>query len=104
MPRPTKTLSVGSRVKYDFGVIEVTATVIEDRGNIGMGGRRLLRVRFDDFPDTSEPYEIEAPESELTAITSKPRSARNPSRRRKKSAVPKAVSRSGKAVRRRIRP
>jgi hypothetical protein len=52
--------SVGSRVKFVFGLDEVTATVIEDRGNIGIGGRRLLRVRVD-ISDTSEPIELEIP-------------------------------------------
>lgn len=38
---------VGSRVRFVFGLGEVTGIVIEDRGNLGGGGRRLLRVRFE---------------------------------------------------------
>lgn len=34
------------------------ATVIEDRGPIGVGGRQLLRVRLD-IEDTAEPIEFE---------------------------------------------
>jgi len=33
--KSTLKLSVGSRVKFVFGGDEVTATVIEDRGNVG---------------------------------------------------------------------
>ncbi len=61
-----KTLRVGSRVKLDFGGSEVTGVVIEDRGPLGVGGRRLLRVRFD-LSDVAEPLEGEFPESALRA-------------------------------------
>lgn len=59
-----KTLRVGSRVKLDFAGREVTGTVIEDRGPLGVGGRRLLRVRLE-WSGVAEPIEIEIPESEL---------------------------------------
>lgn len=67
--RTSKTLAlrVGSKVRLVFGVHEVTATVIEDRGNLGVGGRRLLRIRLD-IPDTSEPIELEMPADELKAV------------------------------------
>jgi hypothetical protein len=55
---------VGSKVTLIFGLDEVTATVIEDRGNIGVGGRRLIRVRLD-IPDTSEPIELEIPAEDV---------------------------------------
>ena len=61
-----KTLRVGSRVKLDFGGREVTGVVIEDRGRLGVGGRRLLRVRLD-WSEVAEPIEGEFPESELRA-------------------------------------
>lgn len=60
-------LCVGSRVKLVFGVEEVTATVIEDRGNVGHQGRRLLRVQLD-FEGVAEPIELEIPEAEVTPI------------------------------------
>jgi hypothetical protein len=63
---PTK-LSVGSRVKFVFGVDEVTATVIEDRGNVGYKGRRLLRVRLD-IDDVAEPIELEIPEVDVKPV------------------------------------
>lgn len=63
---PSK-LSVGSRVKFVFGVDEVTATVIEDRGNVGYNGRRLLRVRLD-MDDVAEPIELEIPEADVSPV------------------------------------
>jgi hypothetical protein len=47
-----------------FAGREVVATVIEDRGPVGMKGRRLLRVRLD-VGDTSEPLEIEIPAADV---------------------------------------
>lgn len=62
-----RTVRVGARVKLVFGVAQVTATVIEDRGNLAVGGRRLWRVRLD-MPDTNEPFELEVPASDLEII------------------------------------
>lgn len=50
--------AVGSRVKFVFGAAQVTGTVIEDRGNLGVGGRRLLRVRFE-IEGAGEPFVTE---------------------------------------------
>jgi hypothetical protein len=52
--------AVGSKVKFVFGLAEVTGIVIEDRGNLGVGGRRLLRVRFQ-IEGAGEPFETEIP-------------------------------------------
>lgn len=57
--RSTK-LNVGSRVKLMFAGREVFATVVEDRGPVGLNGRWLLRVRLE-FQGTSEPIELEVP-------------------------------------------
>lgn len=65
--RSNSTPLVGSRVKLRFGVNDVTATVIEDRGNIGVGGRRLLRVRLE-IPSTNEPIELEVPAEDVKAV------------------------------------
>ncbi|HZU81871.1 MAG TPA: hypothetical protein VE987_03095 [Polyangiaceae bacterium] len=40
------------------------ATVIEDRGNIGVGGRRLLRVRVE-LTGGAEPLEFEVPAADV---------------------------------------
>lgn len=59
------TISVGQRVKFRFGGYDVSGRVIEDRGNIGVSGRRLLRVRF---PFDTEILEIELPAEELKLV------------------------------------
>lgn len=61
-----KALKVGSRVTLDFGGREVEGVVIEDRGPLGVGGRRLLRVRLE-ARDVAEPIELELPKSKLKA-------------------------------------
>lgn len=65
-------LTVGSRVSLTFGAREVIGTVVRDRGNVGMGGRRMLLVRLDweqpprlDWEEAPEPIELEMPEAEL---------------------------------------
>jgi len=49
---------VGDKVKFQFGVGIVNATILEDRGEIGVGGRRLYRVFVPRDPD---PMEFEVP-------------------------------------------
>lgn len=56
--------AVGSKVKFIFGLSEVTGTVIEDRGELGVGGRRLLRVRFE-IEGAGEPFETEIPAEDV---------------------------------------
>ena len=65
--KPRDPFPIGSKVRLTFGVDEVTAVVIEDRGNLGVGGRRLLRVRLD-IADTSEPIELEIRAEKLTPV------------------------------------
>lgn len=60
-----KTLRVGTRVSLRFGRRSVRGTIIEDRGPLGVGGRRLWRVRLQ-MSDVSEPIEVEVPESDLS--------------------------------------
>ena len=44
---------VGDRVRIPFGTETIEATVVEDRGNLGAGGKRIYGVRFrvDDVSD-----------------------------------------------------
>jgi hypothetical protein len=37
---------VGDRVTFKYGTSRLTGTIVEDRGNIGVGGRRLYTIRF----------------------------------------------------------
>src|ERR1041385_1528392 len=57
---------VGSRVGVRFGDEVRPAEVIEDRGGLGPGGERLLRVRLEMPVDAQdEAFEIEVPLSWL---------------------------------------
>ncbi len=58
---------VGDHVLVEFGGKDVSALIIEDRGEIGAGGRRPLRVQIP-LTDT-EPLELESPEAELRAAS-----------------------------------
>ena len=42
---PCRQLRVGDRVAFDLGTYRAVGEITEDRGNIGVGGRRLLRIR-----------------------------------------------------------
>lgn len=56
---------VGDVVAFHFGSQEVQALVIEDRGRLGVKGRRLYRIRLERDP---EPIEFEMPEDDLKAV------------------------------------
>ena len=51
---------VGDRVKMDWGGHAIEGTVVEDRGNLGVGGRRILRVhfKFDEYDEDT--FEVPA--------------------------------------------
>lgn len=64
----TELASVGDMVAFDYGGgLTVTGTVVEDRGRIGIGGRRLVRVRVEIEAD-AEPMFIELPDEALTVV------------------------------------
>lgn len=64
----SRKLKVGSRVRFIIGSSKMKGTVVEDRGPIGVKGRRLLRIRKmagktpQDEPETT----FELPADELT--------------------------------------
>jgi hypothetical protein len=60
-------LRVGDRVASDIGTYRAVGEITEDRGNIGVGGRRLLRIRTD-ARDGLESLWIELPEEEVAAV------------------------------------
>jgi hypothetical protein len=43
--RPVHRINVGDRVRYETVGGGFKAEVIEDRGNLGVGGRRMLQIR-----------------------------------------------------------
>ncbi len=55
----------GDLVSFLFGTGAVTGLVVEDRGCLGVGGRRLYGIRFEINP--GEQTYIEMPEEDLTA-------------------------------------
>jgi hypothetical protein len=54
---------VGDRVRIDWGGYPIEGVVVEDRGNLGVGGRRILRVRFRFDEDNEDTFEL--PEEDL---------------------------------------
>jgi hypothetical protein len=63
---PEPAFKVGDRVSFLFGSSEVVGTIVEDRGCLGVGGRRLYGIRF-----PAEPGELlytEMPEVQLKAV------------------------------------
>jgi hypothetical protein len=55
---------VGDIVSYLFGNGYVNGKIVEDRGCLGVGGRRLYGIRFELYPG-DDSY-VELPEVELT--------------------------------------
>lgn len=71
----------GDRVRFLWGFTPVEGLVIEDRGNLGIGGRRLYRVRFQVDDGITEPMETEMPAEDLTLVARAPGRSRNGRRR-----------------------
>jgi len=64
-PRRDGEIVVGSRVVYHMPWGTLDAEVIEDRGNIGVNGRRIVRIRtFDDYDEARLDFEV--PVKDLT--------------------------------------
>jgi hypothetical protein len=59
------TVKVGDVVRFTSGPTKVTGKVIEDRGPLGIGGRRLYRVRFTLDPEFTAEIEMPAEEFEV---------------------------------------
>ena len=77
---PLPEYKVGDCVSFPFGSGWVTGKVVEDRGCLGIGGRRLYGIKFEINP--GEQAYVEAAADELTAgATTTPRTATNDHRR-----------------------
>jgi len=70
-----RSFSVGSKVYVPFGKSRRLARIIEDRGLIGRGGRRLLRVVFADGDDQID-QAFEIPAAEVTHARTPVRSSK----------------------------
>lgn len=60
--RKSKPANVGDRVTFRVGTQRLRGKVIEDRGAIGVSGRRLLRIRVS---KEGEEREFELPAEEV---------------------------------------
>lgn len=54
----TQELSVGDWVTFNYGPRRVWAQIIEDRGRLGVNQRKLFRIRIDEGPSKSTPFEM----------------------------------------------
>lgn len=61
-----KKFRVGEQIKFRFCKKYITGTIIEDRGKIGVGGRRLWRIEFN--LSNQKPSHIELPEIEISKL------------------------------------
>ena len=64
---PTRELQVGDRVGLRLGVSDVSAKIVEDRGNIGVNGRQLIRVELEG-PPNEDRLEFELPAEEVVRL------------------------------------
>jgi hypothetical protein len=64
---------VGDRVRFALGAGTATGIVREDRGPIGVGGRRLFRIQFP--VDAESPAFVELPAKDPKVVTPKRDSA-----------------------------
>ena len=55
-------------MRFTFGTTKVSGSIVEDRGDIGVGRRRLYRVRFQ-FDENDEPSYIELPGADLELVS-----------------------------------
>jgi hypothetical protein len=67
---------VGDRVRIPFGTDQVEATVVEDRGNLGAGGKRIYRLMFR-VDDVSGEMVTERRVDDLTLVARAPEPAPN---------------------------
>ena len=74
-PSPPKDFGpfrVGDRVRVAFGSDTIEATIVEDRGNLGVGGMRIYGVCFRVDDVTDEIY-TERDADQITLVTRAPR-------------------------------
>lgn len=58
----------GDRVRFRFGVKDVEGTVIEERGPIGIGGRRLYGIQFHLGSDPEGEMYVELPAVDMKPV------------------------------------
>lgn len=83
-----RSFAVGGRVYVHIGKQKRVARIVEDRGTIGRGGRRLLRVTFSADDDPVE-QSFEIPAADVT-----PAEAKTPTRGKSRAKVAHTSPRS----------
>jgi hypothetical protein len=58
---------VGDQVRFRFGLHTPLATIVEDRGLLAVGRKRLYRVRFE-FDDPPNVFFTEVPEDDILPL------------------------------------
>src|SRR5690348_4561344 len=66
MKKSTPRFRAGDWVSFRYGLRQVTARIVEDRGPLGVRGRRLYRLRPMSAPPETGDFEM--PEDELEAV------------------------------------
>ena len=94
----SRRFKVGDWVSFDYGIRRITAQVVEDRGTLGVQGRRLYRVR--PMPSREDLNDFELAEEELEPATEpEEMSAVRPTRKRHLSRGRSTWSTPGRATR-----
>jgi hypothetical protein len=66
-PKKPGRFRVGDRVRVPFGGESIEATIVEDRGNLGVGGMRIYGICFRVDDVTEERY-TERDEDQITLV------------------------------------
>ena len=66
-PSPPPSVHIGDHVRFNWGGDEAEGVVVEDRGPLGIGGRRLYDIAFKIDID-SEEWRIELPACEFVVV------------------------------------
>jgi len=68
-------IRVGDRVRITLGLSTTLLEVVEDRGNLGVGGRQIVRVReLGPYSDPDSTYEVRA--DDVTIVRRAPTGSR----------------------------
>jgi hypothetical protein len=62
--QPKRRYQVGDHIRFRWDIQLIPGVVIEDRGNLGVGGRQVVRIRAKLSPET-EPREFELAEDDI---------------------------------------
>ena len=73
---------VGDRVLMRFGGGQIEATIVEDRGNLGEGGKRIYGLRFRSDDVTEERY-TERIVDDLTLVARAPETPKKPRKKKR---------------------